>query len=75
MTVNAHISDLFFNSDLEDCKDFDYSGIGQKCFAGFDDDKLREEAEFFLRHIDAIVHGSIPVPTVDELLADFHNRL
>lgn len=75
MNVNTHISDLFFNSDLEDCKEYAYNGIGQKFFTGYDEEKLSQEAEFFLRHIDAIVHGSISVPTVEALIADFFNRV
>lgn len=66
--VNTHVSDLFFNHDLESCKKRDERGR----FDGWDESKLREEAESFLYMIRGL--NADAAPTVEELIEDFHRR-
>lgn len=66
--VDANISDLFFNSDLDMARRHDSDGN----FIGFDDEALRAEAIQFLNYIGRL---GVPVPDVDELLADFYERV
>jgi hypothetical protein len=67
--IDGNISDLFFNTDLtgahEECDD-------DKDFAGYDTNKLREEARMFLACLDRL---GVAVPSVDALLEDFNGRL
>lgn len=69
MGVNQNISDLFFNRDFSGCKEVDSKGQ----FAGFNEEKMREEAKTFL---DALNNLSVvDIPSDDELLADFYGRV
>ena len=67
MKVDANISDLFFNTDLQGTKIMDR---GQ--FVGFDEPKLREEARVFLACLKRL---NVPVPSVEDLIADFYGRI
>lgn len=64
MRVNGNISDLFFNTDH-------HFRAGDKTEAGHHDN-LPEEAQDFLDCLDRL---GVPVPTSQELIADFYNRL
>lgn len=67
--IDTNISDLFFNTDLQDAETRDPSD-GR--FAGYDVAKLREQAEVFL---DCLTRLGIDAPTCDDLIADFNARL
>jgi len=66
--VDWDISDLWFNRDLSVCAVEDASGD----FSHYDDAALREEAETFLGNLSRL---GVLVPSVDELLADFFDRI
>lgn len=66
--IDGNISDLFFNLDLEAATIKTADGE----FAGFDDDKLRAEAAWFLNCLDRL---GVPIPSADDLIADFHSRV
>lgn len=66
-SINGDVSDLFFNRDLENCRQF-----SRGAFTGWDDKRLREEAKYFL---DALSRLGVTTPTVDDLIADFYNRV
>ena len=66
MAVNTDISDLFFNRALGHCEIIEK---GQ--FAGYDDDKLADEAQGFLGSLERL---GVDVPEPGELIADFHAR-
>jgi hypothetical protein len=68
MHVNADISDLFFNTDVSHAVVNDKDGQ----FVDWNHDALREEAETFLASLDRL---GVAVPTADELIQDFHNRV
>ena len=59
MSVNANISDLFFNTEHV----YDSNG---NCT------ELKEEAYDFLGCLDRL---GVATPTVEELIEDFYNRL
>jgi len=67
--VDGNISDMFFNTDLSHCK---IKNSSNGMFMGFDENKLKAEAEVFLGYLKRI---RVPVPTVDELIADFYSRM
>jgi hypothetical protein len=67
--VDANISDLFFNSDLSLAKVHDRDGG----FVGYDDEALRCEAKLFLEYLARLTVGG--VPSVDDLVADFYERV
>lgn len=69
MAVDANISDLFFNYDTEAAKRFN----SRKQFTGYDGEKFREIAEQFLSQLTPIC--SVQLPTVEELMSDFSERL
>ncbi len=64
MRVDGNISDLFFNTEHH----VSHDQKGQ--FA--DHDELETEAKYFLDCLDRL---GVPTPTVDELIADFRERL
>ena len=66
--IDANISDLFFNSDLEATRRLDRDGN----FLGYDDEALRAEAECFLAYLARL---GVSVPSVDDLVADFYARV
>jgi hypothetical protein len=68
MSVDANISDLFFNTDLAVAEVRDERGD----FVKYDDARMREEARMFLA---CLARLNVPVPTPDELLTDFFNRV
>lgn len=68
MKINGNISDLFFNTDLEDTKKKDAHGN----FNGFDEEKLNEEASSFLASLQWL---GVEVPSCEDLIADFYARL
>jgi len=61
--VDTHISDLFFNSNLDEAKDKD---------GNYDPDLLNEQASEFLDHLEAL---GVDTPDAEDLTADFLNRL
>lgn len=67
MRIDGSISDLFFNTDFDNCRI-----MTEGKFVGRDDAKLREEAESFLGCVERL---GIEAPTADELLVDFHARV
>lgn len=69
--VDANISDLFFNRDLEAAKLYDTKG-GPRMFVGYDDEKLRDEAQMML---ESLTRLGVAVPSADDLIADFYDRL
>lgn len=69
MTINTNISDLFFNRDLDACREYARDGE----FDGFNDEKLREEAVTFLGNLRAL--GVKELPTVDDLITDLYARI
>lgn len=66
--VNGNISDLFFNTDHDGA-----TIMEQGKFAGFDDSKLRDDAEMFLGCLDRL--GLTDLPSAPELVQDFHGRV
>lgn len=65
--VDTDISDLFFNHDLSECKLFN-KGV----FEGYDEDKLRQEAELFLASLSRL---GVHTPSSDALIRDFYDRI
>ena len=65
--IDGNISDLFFNTDVNVAAEHDLHGN----FTGYNETKLRNEAEMFLACLDRL---NVAIPTIDELLADFHGR-
>ena len=59
MTVDCNISDLFFNTQLQLDASGEYS-------------EIENEAADFL---NCLTQLGVPTPTVDELVADFRDRL
>lgn len=68
MRVDANISDLFFNTDLSQTKLKDDRGH----FTGYDEDKLKEEAQLFLSALDRL---GVATPSVEDLIADYYGRI
>lgn len=66
--VDANVSDLFFNTDVSDCKTHDAKGQ----FRGFDEVKLLEEAKTFSETFGR-ASGIIVDPT--DLMQDFLGRI
>lgn len=66
--VDQNISDLFFNTDLSECGDHDARGQ----FTGWDVAKLQDAAEMFLNCLQRL---GVPVPSANELIADFRARV
>lgn len=64
---SGDISDLWFGHDVENCR-----VIARGAFEGWDERKLKEEAKLFLAALSRL---GVEVPTVEELIADFYNRL
>lgn len=69
MAINQNVSDLFFNTDFSDCITSDEKGN----FTGYHSVKLRTEAEVFLCCLGRLGVGGLP--SIEELLCDFHNRI
>lgn len=65
MRVDGNISDLFFNTEHHAAHDSDDGQF-------LDHDQLEQEATDFLAALERL---GVVVPTVDELIEDFHNRL
>lgn len=63
------VSDLFFNTDLDHCVMRNHKGE----FDGYDEDKLREEADSFANCIVSLNPGMMF--TADELIADLYARI
>ena len=68
MAVDPSISDLFFNTDLSNANLTDKDGQ----FIGFDLPQLRAEAYHFLACLSRL---GVAVPTVEELVSDFLERI
>ena len=68
-TINANISDLFFNRDLSACKVYDRAGV----FIGWDNEALEEEAKTMLSNFEGL--GIISLPTAESVVVDFHERV
>lgn len=66
--VEGNISDLFFNTEHHFKPETDARGKT----VGGEHDELEQEAKDFLDCLDRLC---VPVPTVDELVADFKKRL
>lgn len=66
--VDTNISDLFFNTDLSATKMLDPKGN----FTGYNEEKLREEAQMFLSALDRL---GVATPSVEDLIADYYGRL
>ena len=69
MAVDLNISDLFFNYDTSSAK----RANPRAEFDGYDEKALAELAQVFLVQLAPIC--SVELPTVDELVADFFERL
>lgn len=67
MSIDGNISDLFFNTDVSAAAQHDLNGK----FTGYDDSKLREEAELFLNCLKRL---GVAIPSVDDLTSNFHGR-
>jgi hypothetical protein len=65
--VNVHISDLFFNRDLDHCRILERGE-----FVRWNEDDLAEEAQSLLMNLDSL--GVPNLPSADELIADFVAR-
>lgn len=65
--VDANISDLFFNTQ-HDAATHDRNDQ----FAGYDEEKLESAASDVLGSLRRL---GVPVPSVDDLIADFYGRL
>ena len=65
MRVDGNISDLFFNTEHHAAYDSDDGQF-------LDHDQLEAEAGWFLRCLE---HLGVEVPTIEDLIEDFHNRL
>lgn len=70
MPVDIRISDLWFNHDHSSYTLHDKDGQ----FEGYDEAKMKEEADIFLDNIRKIADTCISTPSTDELIADFHKR-
>ena len=68
MSVNGNISDLFFNTDLSNANLTDKDGQ----FIDFDLSQLRAEAHDLLACLSRL---GVAVPTVEELVTDFLERV
>jgi hypothetical protein len=69
MSIDQNISDLFFNTDLRGAElTRDSDGV----FQGYDDDKLRDDAQMFLNCLEWL---GVAIPSVDDLIADFETRV
>lgn len=68
MHIDTNISDLFFNTDISRAKIYDHKGH----FMGYKEDVLKEEATDFLNTLDRL---GVNVPTPDQLVQDFYNRI
>lgn len=66
--IDGHASDLFFNLDFDDAVEHDQRGQ----FAGFDDERMREKADWFVGSLQRL--GG-PTIATDDLLADFYSRV
>lgn len=66
--MDQNISDLFFNTDVSDAKEYDRGD-----FSGFDDDKMLYEAELFLGCLDRLNVGDLP--SARELVDNFYGRI
>lgn len=66
--VNDDLSDLFFNIDIDDAR-----VIEKGRFVGWNEERLREEAETLLGRLERLGVGGLPGP--DELVRDFLGRV
>lgn len=66
--VDPNISDLFFNTDLSSTTLKD----GRGHFAGYDEEKLKTEAQLFLSALDRL---GVATPSVEDLIADYYGRI
>ena len=66
--VNGNISDLFFNYDVSEAELHDGSGN----YIGHDETLLTAKAQEVLDMLEAL---GVDVPTADELVEDFYNRM
>jgi hypothetical protein len=69
MRVNMHVSDLFFNRDMQEAAVFDDRGN----FASYNLDVLHREAETMLSSLEGL--GVRDLPSVGDLVADFQERV
>lgn len=67
--VDTNISDLFFNTELDDVTR-QYDAKGQ--FVGYNDEKMLEAAQDFLASLYRL---GVPVPAPRALVDDFYGRL
>lgn len=66
--VDPNISDLFFNTELDNCKLKDAKGN----FEGWDESKLKQEAQDFLSCLDRL---GVITPSIEDLIGDFYDRV
>lgn len=66
--INPDISDLFFNLDHDDAKIMEDGK-----FVGWDDDKMRERATWFVGCIERFAY--VYAPSVEQVLEDFYGRV
>jgi hypothetical protein len=69
MTIDGNISDLFFNYDTDDDATI-CDGSGN--FMSYDVTKLTMRAKTFLCYLECL---GVKVPTVEDLIADFLERV
>lgn len=70
MSINGHVSDLFFNLNTDDIeRPRDSKGT----FAGYDQGKLLDKADWFLTSMAGA--GCAALPTAAELVDDFKGRV
>jgi len=70
VSVDADISDLFFNRDFSTIVEKNDDGD----FGGYDEQKLAEDADMFLSNIRGLV-GDENTPSRESLINDFYGRL
>lgn len=71
MAINIFISDLFFNLDLDHARRFDKKGQ----FDCFDNNILRQEADWLLETLSKLGVPPQFIPTRDELVTNFLRRV
>lgn len=67
MTVEANISDLFFNRDLSKAEVYNFEGS----FIGYSHPALLEEASMMLENLENL---GVSIPTAKDLVSDFYSR-
>ncbi len=68
MSINTHLSDLFFNHDISECKEF---VNGQ--FSHFNHDKMLEQASSVIGSLKGM--GVVVEHSAEELVQDFYKRV